>query len=150
MLPWHDEQTWSRLRRGEGCPLCGAEWLAEPIIELPTSRIRVPARACLTGYACAVYRRHVAELHELTPTEAAAFIEDIRRLSAAVQRASGAAKINLLSIGNLVPHLHMHVCPRRPGDRFDGRTIDPGDVVDAYGSVSAHAAFVDALRRELR
>ncbi len=149
MLPWHDEATWSRLRRGEGCQLCGGEWLADSIVELPTSRVRVPARACMPGYVCAVYRRHVAELHELTATESAAFGEDVRRLSAVVQRLTHAVKINLLSLGNLVPHLHVHICPRHPGDRFEGRAVDPGEVVDAYESPAAVRAYADALRHAI-
>ena len=148
MMPWSDPQRWRNLCAGEGCPLCDPQ-LTDVICELPTARVRAPSAACLPGYVCVVYRRHVAELHDLSPTEAAAFIQDVCRVSAAVQRLTNAAKINLLSLGNLVPHLHMHICPRRPGDRFEGRAVDPGDVCsDVYGP-GEHAAYIDVVRKSL-
>lgn len=149
MLPWHSPDTWARLRRGEGCLLCGVEGLSDVVWESPTVRVRAPARACLAGYACVVLRRHVVELHDLPAAEAAAFVADVQRVSAAVQRITGAAKVNLLSLGNLVPHLHVHVCPRKPNDRFEGRPLDPGDVRDDAYAADEHAEFVRRIRREL-
>jgi diadenosine tetraphosphate (Ap4A) HIT family hydrolase len=35
------------------------------------------------------------------------------------------SKLNYEIHGNTIPHLHMHVSPRFPGDPFEGRPIDP-------------------------
>ncbi len=145
--PWHDPDRWERLRRGVGCPLCGAA-PADVVAELPASRVRVPAAACVRGYACVIHRAHVVEWHELAPAAAAAFLADVNRVSRAVAAATGAVKLNLLSLGNLVPHLHVHVCPRRPGDRWEGRALDPGSTAEAL-SADEHAAYVAALRRAI-
>jgi diadenosine tetraphosphate (Ap4A) HIT family hydrolase len=144
-LPWNDPESWSRLRAGEACPLCRPVAVEEVALALATSIVRVPPQACLAGYACVVYRRHVVELHDLTPTEAAALIAEVNVVAAAIQRLRAAAKINLLSLGNVVPHVHVHVCPRAPGDRFEGRPLDPGDTTSVYRP-GEHAAFVAALR----
>jgi diadenosine tetraphosphate (Ap4A) HIT family hydrolase len=144
-LPWHDPDRWQRLRHGERCPLCALP-PAEIALRLDTAIVRVPATACVAGYACVIHRRHVVELHHLTIEEAAAFLLDVNRVAAAVEQLTGASKINLLSLGNLVPHLHLHICPRRPGDAFDGRVIDPGETpTDAY-TPTEHADFVRRLR----
>jgi diadenosine tetraphosphate (Ap4A) HIT family hydrolase len=79
----------------------------------------------LRGYACLVFRRHAVELHDLSESEGAALMRDIRRLSAAVQRVTGAAKLNYEVHGNTIQHLHMHFYPRYPGDVFHGGPINP-------------------------
>mgnify|MGYP000539576971 CR=1 FL=1 len=145
--PWHDAERWERLRRGEGCPLCGTG-LTDVVAELPTSWVRVPAAASVRGYACVIHRTHVVEWHELDPTAAAAFLADVNRVSRAVAAATDAAKINLLSLGNLVPHLHVHVCPRRRGDRWEGRVLDPGSAAEVL-EPEEHAAYVATLRAAL-
>ncbi len=148
MPAWNDPTAWNRLKNGHGCPLC--DWpLSDVIGQTPTALVRVARCAPLPGYVCLVLRRHAVELHDLPPAEATAFVQDVALVSAAVQRITGAAKINLLSLGNLVPHLHVHICPRRPGDRFDGRPLDPGDTVaDAYAA-GEHERFVRALTEAL-
>lgn len=78
----------------------------------------------MRGYACLVFRRHAVELHDLSEMEGAAFMRDIRRLSAAVQEVTGAVKLNYEVHGNSVPHLHMHFFPRYAGDPFEGGPID--------------------------
>jgi diadenosine tetraphosphate (Ap4A) HIT family hydrolase len=87
-------------------------------------------KAPLRGYACLVFRRHAVEFHDLSDSESAAFMRDIRRLSGAVQRVSGAAKLNYEVHGNTIEHLHMHFYPRYPGDAFQGRPINPKAVTE--------------------
>jgi diadenosine tetraphosphate (Ap4A) HIT family hydrolase len=79
----------------------------------------------MRGYACLVFKRHVVELHDLSEDEGAAFMRDVRLLSAAVQRVTGAVKLNYEVHGNTVPHLHMHFYPRYPGDPFESGPINP-------------------------
>ncbi|GMU38947.1 MAG: hypothetical protein AMXMBFR22_31380 [Phycisphaerae bacterium] len=118
-------------------------------MSLPATHVVVPRRACLPGYVCLVSRRHVVEFHDLTSAEASAFTADLLRVSAAVRPLRRAVKINLASLGNLVPHLHVHVCPRIPGDRFEGRPLDPGDGRDDVYADAEHETYVAALRLAL-
>jgi diadenosine tetraphosphate (Ap4A) HIT family hydrolase len=56
------------------------------------------------------------ELFELTQPDRAVLLEEIVKTSARLKRLTGAAKINVGALGNLVPQLHVHVVARAPGD----------------------------------
>lgn len=148
MLPWNDPDQWRLLCSGEACPICLRGTPASLVVTLPSGHLVAPVRACLPGYCCLIHRRHVVEWHDLDAAEATAFDADLRRVSAAVPHLTGAVKINIASFGNLVPHLHVHICPRRPGDRFEGRPLDPGDAADVYAP-GEHDSFVAKLRASL-
>jgi len=101
--------------------------------------------APLRGYACLVSRTHAVELHDLSESEAAAFIRDARRVSQALLAVTSAVKLNYEIHGNSIPHLHMHLFPRYRGDQFEGRPIDPRRVTQP---VYAPGEF-DTMRRAL-
>ncbi len=70
------------------------------------------------GYAYVIWKgRHVAEPTELSAEEAAGFWADVARVAGAVDAQYRPAKMNWLSLGNGVPHLHVHLVPRPPHDR---------------------------------
>ncbi|MGH7391528.1 MAG: HIT family protein [Candidatus Rokuibacteriota bacterium] len=124
MSLWSDPGRWARLRSGEACVICRQGAPNDILLELETSWVTVAEDALMPGYACLVFRRHVVELHDLSEEEGAAFMRDVRRLSAAIQRVTGAIKLNYEVHGNTIPHLHMHFYPRYPGDAFEGGPID--------------------------
>ena len=61
-------------------------------------------------------RAGLREIHELSAADRALLIEEIALAGQALQAATGAAKINVGALGNLVPQLHVHVVARSPGD----------------------------------
>ncbi len=56
------------------------------------------------------------ELYDLTPPDRAVLLEEIVKTSERLKRLTGATKINVGALGNLVPQLHVHVVARSPGD----------------------------------
>ena len=68
------------------------------------------------GFCRVIWDRHVAEMTDLEPAER----ERIMRVVFAVERALiellQPDKINLASLGNVVPHIHWHVIPRFADD----------------------------------
>jgi diadenosine tetraphosphate (Ap4A) HIT family hydrolase len=127
---WIDEQQWSELVRGEGCPLC--ETLSsgasdeEPLIsQLQISQLRLASNQYVPGYCVLVCTRHVAEPWELSSDEQRWFFEDLSRAGSAIQRAMSPVKINISLLGNAVPHLHAHIVPRYLDDSSPGGPIDP-------------------------
>jgi diadenosine tetraphosphate (Ap4A) HIT family hydrolase len=78
----------------------------------------------MRGYCCLVLRRHAVELYELSPDEASALIHDVQRVAEAVQKITGAIKLNYEIHGNTIPHLHVHLFPRYKGDPFENGPID--------------------------
>ncbi|MGD0191383.1 MAG: HIT family protein [Rhizomicrobium sp.] len=61
-------------------------------------------------------RLDAVEIHDLGASDRATLMEEISRASKALKSATGAAKINVGALGNLVPQLHVHIVARMIGD----------------------------------
>jgi diadenosine tetraphosphate (Ap4A) HIT family hydrolase len=64
------------------------------------------------GFCRVVLERHVAEMTELADDEREAVMRAVFAVEAALRALMSPDKINLASLGNVVPHLHWHVIPR--------------------------------------
>jgi len=102
------------------CSACarlkGIEAGPDFIAALSNSVLLLGDHQAYPGYAVLWSRVHAKELHLLTPEVHAAFCQDLRRASAAVELASGCAKLNTAILGNQVQHLHVHLFPRSAMD----------------------------------
>jgi diadenosine tetraphosphate (Ap4A) HIT family hydrolase len=88
-----------------------------------------------------VPRRHGAvELFDLFEAERCVLIEEVARAAKLLKAVSGAMKINVGALGNLVPQLHLHVVARHPGD-----PAWPGPVWGHGAAVPYAAAARDTL-----
>src|SRR3954453_24082590 len=56
------------------------------------------------------------EIHQLSPPDRAALIEEIALGSGVLERLFHPAKLNVAALGNVVPQLHVHVGARTVGD----------------------------------
>lgn len=56
------------------------------------------------------------ELHDLTQPDRTVLMEEIAKTSERLKRLTGATKINVGALGNMVPQLHVHIVARSPGD----------------------------------
>ena len=73
------------------------------------------------GYCIVIWRgRHVAEPTELSNTEAGLYWDDVLRVARAIELHYSPAKLNLMMLGNSLPHLHTHVVPRYRDDGEPG------------------------------
>jgi diadenosine tetraphosphate (Ap4A) HIT family hydrolase len=73
------------------------------------------------GYCIVIWRgRHVAEPTELSGAEAGQYWDDVLRVARAIEVHYTPAKLNLMMLGNSLPHLHTHVVPRYVDDRDPG------------------------------
>jgi histidine triad (HIT) family protein len=75
------------------------------------------------GHVLVVPRQHIETLPDLAPEDVAPLFEMVRRVSTVIPDALGAdgtwtANNNVIS--QSVPHLHVHVVPRRRGDGLRG------------------------------
>ena len=68
------------------------------------------------GFCRVIWREHVKEMSDLAPADAAYLMEWVLRTERALRKVLSADKINLASLGNMVPHLHWHVIPRFTDD----------------------------------
>ncbi len=61
-------------------------------------------------------REGLRDFHEVAKADKAAFQGEIDLVSEVLKEATGAFKLNVAAIGNMVPQLHVHVIARFEGD----------------------------------
>lgn len=68
------------------------------------------------GFCRVIWRAHVREMSDLTTSDRRHLMALVFATEAALRAHYHPDKINLASLGNLVPHLHWHVIPRYTDD----------------------------------
>ncbi len=97
------------------------------------------------GYVYVIWKgRHVAEPSELSDEEAAGFWSEVARVARAVEERYRPVKMNWLSLGNGVPHLHVHLVPRPPEDPRAGWPLE----TEAFDAVATPALAPAQLEEE--
>ncbi|TCQ11651.1 diadenosine tetraphosphate (Ap4A) HIT family hydrolase [Rhizobium sp. PP-F2F-G36] len=61
-------------------------------------------------------RNALSETFELSPEEQATLSHETNRVAAALKQVTGATKINIGALGNIVRQLHVHIVARTEGD----------------------------------
>lgn len=98
------------------CELCDAAG-GHPIWEDHLCRVvRVPD-ADYAGFCRVIWREHRSEMSDLSVSERRHLNSVVYALEVALRELYRPIKINLASLGNVVPHLHSHVIPRFEDDR---------------------------------
>ena len=69
------------------------------------------------GFCRVILNRHVAEMTDLADDEQQELMRIVFAVEAVVRSVVKPDKINLASLGNMVPHVHWHVIPRWREDR---------------------------------
>jgi diadenosine tetraphosphate (Ap4A) HIT family hydrolase len=85
-------------------------------------------------------RPNLVEFFDLSRPDRELLTEELARAAKCLKEVSGATKINVGALGNLVPQLHVHVVARHPGD-----PAWPGPVWGHSPAVPYQAAARDAL-----
>ena len=105
------------------CRIAAGEVPAPMIFENADCLAFLDHRPLFPGHCLVIPRAHYETLAELPAPLAAALFEHARRLSAVVETALGAEGA-FVAINNRVsqsvPHVHVHVVPRRKGDGLKG------------------------------
>ncbi|MGL6279810.1 MAG: HIT family protein [Gaiella sp.] len=114
-----------------GCIFCGilaGSVPASVVLEDEEAVAFLDISPITPGHTLVVPRSHTASLAELTPEAGAAVFRAAMRIAAALRRTSLQVEgVNLLlsdgaAAGQEVPHVHLHVVPRFPGDGLQIRT----------------------------
>ena len=144
----------------EFCEICERiariERGADPgfLAELPSGYAVLGESQFFRGYCLLLCRQPFADLEELDANFRAQFLTDMARLSAAVSRVVQPHKINLESLGNVVPHLHWHVFPRQLSEAEPTKPVwlvmPPDDSAEYAFDAERDAQLVADLRANLR
>jgi diadenosine tetraphosphate (Ap4A) HIT family hydrolase len=99
------------------------------------------------GFCRVIWNGHVKEMTDLPAGERALLMTAVWQVEAAVREAMNPDKMNVVSLGNMVPHLHWHVIPRYSGDAHYPGPIWATKLRDpAPESLAARSARLPALR----
>ncbi len=93
------------------------------------------------GFCRVIINGHMKEMTDLTAEERSRLMSVVWKTEQAVRDVMHPDKINLASLGNVVPHLHWHVIPRFENDRHfpnpiwgeakrDARTAAPPNLIE--------------------
>ena len=100
----------------ETCALCreqGGELLGQDGL----CRVVLVDEPGYPGLCRVILNAHVAEMSELAPDQRDALMQRVFAVETAIRATLNPDKVNLASLGNVVPHLHWHVIPRWRDDR---------------------------------
>jgi diadenosine tetraphosphate (Ap4A) HIT family hydrolase len=64
------------------------------------------------GFCRVIWNAHVSEMTDLAPMDRSILMRTVCQVETALREVLQPQKINLASLGNLVPHLHWHLIPR--------------------------------------
>lgn len=118
------------------------------IILYQTSLLRIVLATDVPGYTgiCRViWNEHVQEMSDLDAVDQGYLLEWVMKVEHAVREVLQPDKINLASLGNVVPHLHWHVIPR-----FKDDTHFPAPIWGAPRRVAPARPFAEDLASRLR
>lgn len=101
---------------GAACPLCNDAG-QDVLWQDGLCRVIAVDDPDYPGFCRVILHRHVKEMTDLGEAERQRLMAVVFAVEAAVRETVRPDKINLASLGNVVPHLHWHVIPRFAGDR---------------------------------
>ncbi|MDP2265945.1 MAG: HIT family protein [Thiobacillus sp.] len=105
-------------------------------------RIVLPAEPDYPGFLRVVVNAHVKEMSDLAVSDQEKLMRAVFAAEAALREVMQPDKINLASLGNVVPHLHWHVIPRYEDDPHF-----PNPVWGARLRDTPHGASANLLER---
>ena len=133
------------------CVFCGivaGEVPAEVVFADEVALAFLDARPLFPGHVLVVPRGHMEVLSDLKPEWVGPFFGVVQRVTGAVERAM-AAEGSFVAMNNRVsqsvPHLHVHVVPRRKKDGLKGFFWPRR----GYGSEEEQRRVAEAIRTEM-
>jgi diadenosine tetraphosphate (Ap4A) HIT family hydrolase len=128
--------------RKPGCELCVTDGGLLVVRTLKLRVIRVPD-ADYPGFYRVIWNDHAAEFTDLPTADRVYLMEVLAKVESLVREHLQPTKVNLASLGNVVPHLHWHVIARFADDKHFPQPI--------WGSAQREvsAPYWDGVRTEL-
>lgn len=112
------------------CAECGFE-LFRPIARLAVSTLGLYEDGRFPGRCLLVLNSHAEHFEDLPESLAQQLSTDARKAARAIRLATRARRVNLAILGNVEPHLHVHLIPRGgANDPAPGRSpwsVDQGE-----------------------
>jgi diadenosine tetraphosphate (Ap4A) HIT family hydrolase len=97
------------------CELCEVDG-GELIVKTEKFRVVLIDDANYPGFCRVIWNAHVKEMTDLAIPDRSVMMQAVCKVEQAIRDVMQPHKINLASLGNMVPHLHWHVIPRYQDD----------------------------------
>ncbi len=135
----------------EACTFCrirDGQIPAHLVLDEPEVLAFLDQRPLFPGHVLTIPRTHYETLADLPATLVEPLFSAVRRLAGAVPRALGADGTLIVAnnkVSQSVPHLHVHVVPRRHKDGLRGFLWPRGRYPDDAAMAATAAAILRAL-----
>lgn len=132
------------------CLLCREDGGAL-VVKNELLRVVLVDEADYPGFARVIVNAHAKEMTDLDPAALARVMAAVYAVEDALRAVLAPDKVNLASLGNVVPHLHWHVIPRFDDDAhfpqpiWGARQRDPDSA-----KLAARRALLPKLAEEIR
>lgn len=94
-----------------GCPLCESPG-GDLVFQGAAFRVIRTDEGGFPAFYRVVWNEHVPELSDLAPADRALCLDAVVAVEQSLRAHLHPAKVNLATLGNIVPHLHWHVIAR--------------------------------------
>jgi diadenosine tetraphosphate (Ap4A) HIT family hydrolase len=102
------------LVRSQSCELC--QPASAPVYRNAKLSVIMVDDANYPGFCRVIWNDHVKEMSDLAVADRLLLNDAVWHVETAVLEVMAPAKVNVASLGNVVPHLHWHVIPRYADD----------------------------------
>jgi diadenosine tetraphosphate (Ap4A) HIT family hydrolase len=96
------------------CELC--ELKVDPVYRDERLSVILVDDPAYPGFCRVIWHAHVKEMSDLAPADRMALNDAVWHVELALRAVMAPDKVNVASLGNVVPHLHWHVIPRFADD----------------------------------
>jgi diadenosine tetraphosphate (Ap4A) HIT family hydrolase len=124
------------------------------IAELPTGYAVLGDSQFFPGYTVFLCETPAPDLEDLPRDTRLQFLLEMSLVSEAVSKVTAPHKMNVESLGNMVPHLHFHLFPRQLSESEPTKPVwlvmPNGDEAEKYAlNAERDGALIEKLRREI-
>jgi diadenosine tetraphosphate (Ap4A) HIT family hydrolase len=102
------------MTRVAACELCALD--VPRVFENDRFAVILANDANYPGFARVIWKDHVREMSDLLDADRLLVNDAVWKLEQAVREVMAPLKVNVASLGNVVPHLHWHLIPRYADD----------------------------------
>ncbi len=141
------------MQKDSQCVFCDSDASELPtalkICDLEYSRLFLFREQHYPGRCLLVSKKHVNEFFDLPSAEQTGFLKELAAVSKTIQKLYKADKLNLLSLGDSVGHLHVHIVPKKlNSDEWGKMFLVMG--TDCFLSDDEYRRRIDLIYRELQ
>ena len=119
-----------------------------PIAKLSVSRVFLFREQTYKGRCLVAYDEHINDINELPIDKRNAFMDDVCKVTSAMQKAFNPDKINYGAYSDKLSHLHFHLIPKYEGGPDWGGVfqMNPGKV---YLTDAETQEMIESIRKYL-